>query len=131
MKVKLPKELGKKLTAEEKEAARLVMWRCDINEARPCDYGKWAAVAAADTKDVKMIQAKAEIRKNERVWDRLGEGSMDLDVWVYFTAEADGEIVMGGAYLTDIFLYDHNNHAEMRKHMEIRRFVEVKDSDGH
>lgn len=130
MKVKLMTTSRHSFTLEELRAALQVIDACSQDEAKAKDYAKFAAKALTGKKHVRIMEAQAEVDKHNGVWDALGAETHEMDVWISFTAITDDEIVLGGAYLTDIWEIDEENAKEITKRMYVRRFVEVK-GDGH
>lgn len=125
MKVAITKEAKRILSVAEMPAVQRM-----IKEMREdtglMDYAGMAARVAAGTNVVRVLEASAEIAKNCRVWNAYHEESADLDVWMRVTAYTDKGFVMVGAYLTDIWQIGNNNE-EIRSHMYIRLFREVKE----
>ncbi len=126
MKVAVTKEAKRILTVAEMPAVRRI-----IEELKEEEDVKWyanlAAIVAAGSYDADVLRANAEIAKNCRVWNAYHEESADLDVWVKFTAYTDEGFVVGGAYLTDIWQITSDNNEEIKRHMYIRLFREVKE----
>lgn len=89
------------------------------------DYVKVGVKIASGSLYVeRVIEASAEISKNGRVWNALTDNSEDNDIWFDFTAITNDGIVIGGAYLTDIWNYNGENGEELRKHTFARIFRE-------
>lgn len=127
MKISITAEAKKIITIAETPAVHKVIEALK-EDSTAKDYAEMAARIASGRNIVKVLEAKAEIAKNCRVDDRICEDSAQFDVWVTFTAIIDGGfegIIMGGAYLTDLWDYSAENADETRDHMFIRKFIEV------
>lgn len=129
MKVAITTEMKKVLTVAEMPAVNKVIAavKDDTSTAKEC--AELAARIASGTNNVKVIEASAEIAKSDRCWNNIGEGTADIDVWITFTAIIDDGfdgIIMGGAYLTDLWMATSNNNEEIRSHMYLRKFTETK-----
>lgn len=129
MKVTLTAEMKKIITIAEMPAVNkaIAATKDDTSTAKEC--AELAARIASGTNNVKVIEARAEIAKNARCWNNIGEGTADIDVWITFTAIIDNGfdgIIMGGAYLTDLWMATSNNDEELRSRMYLRKFTEAK-----
>ena len=127
MKINITAETKKIITIAEMPAVHKVIEALK-EDATAKDYAEMAARIASGRNAVKVLEAKAEIAKNCRVDDRICEGSAQFDVWVTFTAIIEDGfegIIMGGAYLTDLWDCSAENADETRDHMFIRKFIEV------
>lgn len=126
MKVVISDDMKKFITLAEMPAVRAVIkyMREDTSTAR--DYAQMAAKVASGCYVVKIFEACAELDKNQRIDDAFDNGTGQFDVWIKFTALCDECIVMGGVYLTDLWLLKDDNADEIRRHMYIRKFAEVK-----
>lgn len=125
MKVKLTKQMKEILTVAEMPKVRKLIeglrTELDVKE-----YAEMAArIAGCSCPEV--LKAEAEIAKNARVFNQYFEDSGNLDIWVrvYAFSEYDGFYIVG-AYLTDIWASTGYNSQELRKHMYIRTFKEMK-----
>ena len=125
------KEAKKYVTVAEMPVVRRIIEDFRENDANtPTDYAEYAARAITHN-TVRILEAKAEICKNDRAWNRFSDDSEHLDVWITFTAAVglgslDGFII-GGACLSDIWDltgYEETD-AERVAHMSIRRFKET------
>lgn len=125
MKIKLTADVKKVITVAEMPIVNQLIKTMKEDESDPKDYAKMAAVVATGNNCVTILEASAEVAKNERVWERHFDGSEDFDVWVNFTAYAGNCFVIGGAYLSDIWEITGRNNAEILDRMFIRKFVEV------
>ena len=75
--------------------------------------------------NVTVLKAEAEYAKNNRVYDRFGEGSEHTDVWVSFTGyNGWNTFYIAGAYLSDIWEIGAVDCDELKKRMYIRVFKE-------
>ena len=129
MKVSITNEMKKVITIADMPAVRKVIesMKEDTNTVK--EYAEMAARIAGGNNSVKVLECSAEIAGNRRVWDRFDIGTAEYDVWVNFTAviaNGYGGIIMGGAYLSDIWEATGDNDEELRSHMFIRKFAEVK-----
>ena len=128
MKISITAEAKKVITVAEMPAVHKVIEAMKKDTCTAKDYAELAARIASDCNSVKVLEAKAKIAGNCRVHDRVCEGSAQFDVWVTFTAIIEDGfkgIIMGGAYLTDLWDYSAKNADETRDHMFIRKFIEV------
>lgn len=124
------KEAKKYVTVAEMPAVRMMIEDFKNDESSVKEYAEMAVRAIAKNNIVTVLDANAEIAKNDRVWNRYTDDSGHLDVWITFTAMVgtiglDG-FVMGGAYLSDIWELSGWDDSELVSHMYVRRFQEVK-----
>lgn len=126
MKIKLTAEMKRLITVAEMPIVNKLIAAMKEDDSDPKEYAKMAARIAAGKNDATVLEASAEVATNWRVWDRCFDGSEHFDVWITFTAYADDCFVMGGAYLTDIWQITGENNDEIRSHMFIRKFAEIK-----
>lgn len=125
MKIMLTADLKKTLTSSEKLTAGILVRAMEEEETDVKEYAAMAARVAAGTDQVTVLEASAEVAKNERNWNGMFNESANFDVWVNFTAYAGNCFVIGGAYLSDIWEITGRNNAEILDRMFIRKFVEV------
>lgn len=125
MKIAITKEAKRILTVAEMPAVRRLIKEMK-EDTDLAWYAKLAAIVAAGANDADVLEASAEIAKNCRVRNAYHEESADLDIWVRFAAYTDAGFVMGGAYLTDIWQITSDNNEDIKRHMYIRLFREVK-----
>lgn len=129
MKVTFTANSKKVITIAETPTARQMIETLKDDGCTVKEFAEMAARVASGSNVVKVLDCSAEISKNCRACDNYTDDSGDLDVWVDFTAIIDGGfggIIMGGAYLTDIWSIAGDNHNEIRRHMFIRKFTETK-----
>ena len=129
MKIAITAEAKKYITVSEMPAVRKVIEYLKDDEWTVKDYAERAARIASDNNIVRVLECSAEIAGNCRVWDRFDNGSAQYDVWINFTAIINGGfggIIMGGAYVSDIWDATGKNNEEIRGHMFIRKFTETK-----
>lgn len=121
MKVKMEKDYKTWYSVAEAEAAKMV-----IKAEKEDDDNKasdWAEYAAKEWMGdqawalVQILSAEATTRLNMRAWDAWGEGSMDVDVWITFTAQTNNGFLQGGAYLSDIW---QSGSTPYKHHMYVR-----------
>lgn len=77
--------------------------------------------------DWKFYDIEAEIAKNNRIYNYYTENSADFDVWISFKAfdEYSGFYIVH-CYLSDIFSVSEENKSEIRRHMYVREYAEMK-----
>lgn len=77
--------------------------------------------------DWKFYDIQAEIAKNRRIYNYYTENSADFDVWISFKAfdEYSGFYIVH-CYLSDIFSVSSENKSEIRQHMYVREYAEMK-----
>ena len=129
MKVTLTAEMKKVITLADMPAVNKVIVAMKEDTCTAKDYAEQAARIASGNPNVKVLEVSAEIAKNCRTWEDIDYGTADFDVWFDFTAIIDngfGGIIIGGAYLTDLWQAASDNLHELRKHMFIRKFTETK-----
>lgn len=129
MKISITNEMKKVITIADMPAVRKVIESMKDDTCTVKEYAEAAARIASGNADVKVLECSAEIAGNCRVWDRFDIGTAQYDVWVKFTAIINngfGGIIMGGAYLSDIWEATGDNDEELRAHMYIRKFTETK-----
>ena len=122
-------EARKCLRTADIPAAREMIRQMDGDGMRASDYAALAAAAICGHGDIRVLAAEAEISLNCRVWNRFTDTSGRLDVWISFTAAigtnaVDGMII-GGAYLTDIWDLNGQDDEQRTYHMYVRRFCET------
>ena len=128
MKVNLTAEMKKFITVAEMPAVKKVMqYEKENDEWTVQEWAKMAARLVFDDAVAMIIEAKARIAKNQRVWDAFDEETRDIDVWIEFTAfsEYRSSFIIAGVYLTDLWQLTKDNADEIKSHMYIRRFEEV------
>ena len=128
MKVNLTAEMKKFITVAEMPAVKKVMqYEKENDEWTVQEWAKMAARLVFDDNAAMIIEAKARIAKNQRVWDAFDEETRDIDVWIEFTAfsEYRSSFIIAGVYLTDLWQLTTDNADEIKSHMYIRRFEEV------
>lgn len=131
MKVRITEDMKRVITLAEMPAVNKVIRYAKEDEMTVKEYAEMAARIASRNNNVKVLEASAEIACNCRISDWYDNGSANFDIWVNFTAIIDdcfAGIIMGGAYVTDIHALDNENAKEIRSHMYIRRFMEVKNT---
>jgi len=128
MKVNLTAEMKKFITVAEMPAVKKVMqYEKENDEWTVQEWAKMAARLVFDDNAAMIIEAKARIAKNQRVWDAFDEETRDIDVWIEFTAfsEYRSSFIIAGVYLTDLWQLTTDNADEIKSHMYIRQFKEV------
>lgn len=106
MKVKVTADARKWLTLEQAPIVNeIVRWmKEDTFTAK--DYAEMACRGIFGA-CAKVYEADAEIAGNSRIADAYGPNTGKLDVWVNYTAQVDGHLmVQGGSYVTDIWNLD-------------------------
>lgn len=128
MKITLEKEYKKFVTLEEAPLVRRFITDMKQDEFPIMDAAKMAVEVACGWGEActKVYEAKATFAKNQRVYNWYSEESRDFDVWIDIVAEATNGFYIIGTYLTDIHSITSDNHKEIKSHMYIRKFTEVK-----
>lgn len=131
MKIALTAEMKKVITIADMPAVNEIIDTMRHEHITAKEAAESAARIASGCNIVKVLEANAEIGANSRVWDYYGCGgcSAHYDVWISFTAIIDGGfggIIMGGAFLSDIWAATGYNNEELRSRMYIRKFAETK-----
>ena len=111
MKVKITADSKKFLTLEEAPKAREIIAEMKEYEESAGDVIRtaaacwlWNADRGTITDSVQeVLHAEAEIAGNSRVWDRYGDGTGRLDVWVSGTVETFDGFLKIGCYLSDVW----------------------------
>lgn len=124
------KEAKKYITVAEMPTVRQIIEDLKNDETSVKEYAEMAVRAITQNNVVTVLDASAEIAKNDRVWNRYTDDSGHLDVWITFTAMVgtiglDG-FVMGGACLSDIWDLRGWDDRETVSHMYVRQFKEVR-----
>lgn len=127
MKVQFTADMKRIVTVAEMPAVKKVMRCANEDECTATDLARVAARLVFDDNAAMIIEAKARIAKNQRVWDAFDEETRDIDVWIEFTAfsEYRSSFIIAGVYLTDLWQLTTDNADEIKSHMYIRRFKEV------
>lgn len=131
MKVAITAEMKKVIPVADMPAVNEVLKTMQYDSTTAKEAAASAARIASGSNCVKVLEASAEIAGNARIWDYYNyDGcSAHYDVWVNFTAIIEngfGGIIMGGAYLSDIWSATGDNDEELRRHMYLRKFAETK-----
>ena len=119
--------------AEEPFVYKIVGDFQEQEEGEPGEYLDMAAQIVArkyGEYPKKVIFARAEIAKNERICNIHGEGTENLDVWIEGLVQTDSSYIELGAYITDIWDISGVNRAhddQLVSHMYVRRFKEDRD----
>lgn len=127
MKVNFTAEMRKYIAFAEMPAVKKVMRCANEDECTATDLARVAARLVFDDNAAMIIEAKARIAKNQRVWDAFDEETRHIDIWVEFTAfsEYRSSFIIAGVYLTDLWQLTTDNADEIKSHMYIRQFKEV------
>ena len=124
MKVKMPHDWKTWMTVAEAEQAKLVIAYEKEDDEKPAYWAEMAArEALRGTGDYvdEVLKAEAEICKNSRaIWDRYGEGTGMIDVWITGTAKAGNGFIEFGAYLSDIW---ETGGTEYKDEMYIKEYI--------
>lgn len=128
MKVTLEKEYKRYITLEEAPLVRRFITDMKQDEFPIMDAARMAVEVACGWGNscIKVYEAKATFAKNQRVYNWYSEESRDFDVWIDIVAEATNGFYIMGAYLTDIHSITGDNYEEVKSHMYVRKFTEVK-----
>ena len=128
MKVKFTKQAKTYITVAEAAEARKIIESFKNDDESATDYLRSAGNLANKMINNspfgidRVLEADAEISRNNRAWDNYHEGSGKLDVWVQGLVKADLDTYMEiGAYLSDIWNITGNNEmdADIIEHMYI------------
>ena len=121
MKVKLEDGYRAKYTLEEYDMAKAVITAEKEDELSAKEWAEYAVKEALRNEDgypVEVLKAEARTAKNCRInWNRYGEGTGMMDVWISFVAETTEGFIKGGAYLSDIW---DTGSTEYKQYMYIR-----------
>lgn len=121
MKVKLEKDYRKYYTLEDLDRAKAVIKaekEDDTYTAKEwAEYAAREALRGEKASLVEVIRAEATTAKNCNVWNRYGDDSADMDVYIRFLAETTEGFIKGGAYLSNIW---ETGATEYKRHMYIR-----------
>ncbi len=95
-------------------------------EGTGSDYFKAAARIASGDGGMQILKHDAEIARNARVWNKYGD-SADFDVWcsVYAFNPLIGFYDIG-FYISDLWELAGDNADEIKSHMYIREYKEVR-----
>lgn len=129
MKVTITTDMKKVITLSDMPAVNKVIAAMKEDSSTAKDYAEQAARIASGNNNVKVLEASAEIACNARIFDGIADGTAHYDVWIRFTAIIDngfGGIIMGGAYLTDLWKSIGIHDGVTRGRMYIRKFTETK-----
>ena len=125
MKIRITQDAKQWLTVAEMPLARQIIeeWKDENGE----DYARMAArIAGSRYGNYQILKSDFEIAGNSRRnWDCFGR----LDVWMHVYAyDPYYGFLDFGAYLSDVIsLAGDENRDEIRSHMYIRKFEEVKN----
>lgn len=120
MKVTLEKDYRKYYTLEDLDRAKAVIAAEKEDEMSAKDWAVYAVGEALRNKDGSLweiLKAEATTAKNCRAWNKYGDDSADMDVYIRFLAETTEGFIRGGAYLSDIW---ETGATEYKQHMYIR-----------
>ena len=121
MKVKLEDGYRGKYTLDDLDMAKAVITAEKDDEMSAKDWAEYAVKEALRNKDgylVEVLKAEARTARNCRIeWNRYGDGTGTMDVWISFVAETTEGFIKGGAYLSDIW---DTGSTEYKQHMYIR-----------
>lgn len=138
MKVRITQEAKKWLTLAQAPVARQIVMDMKESEESAADILMSAANGYRRSFDdrgkrcelgwpTRVLEAKAEICGNQRVYNYFSEGSGTLDVWVSGYVLFDFGLLEIHAYLSDIWSLGPDGAAQnMADHAYIRTFVEKK-----
>lgn len=125
MTVKMPKDWKQRFTVWEAERARAIIQELKDDEYSVKDYAGMAANLAAGVNGMEVLQCSAVIALNCRSFDRFGEDTQNLDVWIEFKAfDAFQGFYWGGMYLSDIWDIpcDMNEREQHKKLMWLQEY---------
>ena len=125
MKIKFGAEQKKYITVAELSIVKQII--SDMKEDDGLmEYAEIAARIASGGYVVKVYERSAEIAKNGRIYNAYGDDTENLDIWINAAALTSEGFVMFGIYLTDVWNITGDNEEEIKSHMYIRKFQEVK-----
>ena len=125
MKIKFGAEQKKYITVAELSIVKQII--SDMKEDDGLmEYAEIAARIASGGYVVKVYERSAEIAKNGRIYNAYGDDTENLDIWINAAALTSEGFVMFGIYLTDVWNITGDNAEEIKSHMYIRKFQEVK-----
>ena len=125
MKIKFGSEQKKYITVAELPIVKQII--SDMKEDDGLmEYAEIAARIASGGYVVKVYECSAEIAKNGRIYNAYGDDTENLDIWINAAALTSEGFVMFGIYLTDVWNITGDNAEEIKSHMYIRKFQEVK-----
>ena len=127
MKIQFTADMKRIVTVAEMPAVRKVIEYEKDDAWTAKEWAKMAARIVFDANAAIIIEAKARIAKNQRVWGAFDDETRDIDVWIEFTAfsEYRSSFIIAGVYLTDLWQLTADNADEIKSHMYIRQFKEV------
>ena len=124
--ITFPKDYKKYMTISEVEAAKAMIAEQREEDETTVGWAEYAVrEALKDTGDYldRILEAKAEISGNSRVWNAYNLDSGKLDIWIEATARTERGFIIVGAYLSDIW---QTGATPYKQHMWIRYFSEQK-----
>lgn len=125
MKVKLENDYRRFYTLEDLDRAKTVIALMKEDDSTATDYAAQAARHIALHNDDcldRILEASAHTALHRGiVWDRLGDATGLMDVWIDFIAKTSCGFIIGGAYLTDIWDIDGVNDITGLMYKEIYR----------
>lgn len=126
MKVVMPKGYKDWMTVAEAEQAKLVIaYEKENDDYKPSGWAEMAAneaIRGTSNYVAHILEASAEICKNNRIWDRFGEGTGMIDVWIKGIARTGSGFLEFGACLSDIW---DTGAKEYKEHMWIQEYRRV------
>ena len=125
MKVKFTKQAKTYITVAEAEEARKIIVDMKEDEFSESDYLEIAARLACGGYNVdRVLEADAEICRNNNAWNNYSDNSGKLDVWVKGLAKVDIDTYMEvGANLTDIWMIGANRETDLD--IKSRMYIET------
>lgn len=134
MKVTLTKEAKQYITVAEMPAVKEVIACYKEDGTTAVEWAKMACNTIDNFTCEEIINAKAEIQRNTRIYNAHTKNSGFIDVTIIFTAygfeydstkdEITYEFIKCEASLYDIFQISDDNHSEISSRFYIRRFPE-------
>lgn len=125
MKVSISKESKKIISLEEAPIAKAIVDSFSDDSCSVAEYARMAVNVACSRREscLKVFEATAIVSRNCRAWDRIIDGSKDLDVWIEATAQTTDGFYIIGAYISDIWEITGDNKEEIRNRMFIQHFT--------
>lgn len=126
MKVTFTKEMKEVITVAQVTAVKKVIDYMKEDTGIK-EYAEMATRIVTGWNDNEILEVKAEIAGNARVWDRYDEGTENIDVWLNIKAfkECEGFYRIG-VYLSDIWEITGENNEEIKEHMYIEEYKLTK-----
>lgn len=130
MKIEFHEQMKRIVTVSEMPAVCRIIR--DFKDEDRKDFIEYAEMATRLVHEgsIRVLEMNAEIAKNCRVYNALGDNTETFDVWINFTSVVEGlpsAVIIGGIYLTDVWqIGPEDGNTYVRNHMYVRKFIETK-----